>query len=145
MSHSKDKERALDELRILQGIVARHDDISFKIKGWCVTLITGIMLALKSGNFAVSTKSSLILAFGISLLFLWVDVVYRVAEDRAIDRSDEIEKLMRDESEYDGPKIVMTLRKPNTLSDQYKSLKNVRIYLPYLILTMIVIIVSIIK
>ncbi len=138
MSHILRKDVALEELKILQEIIARHDDISFKIKGWCVTLITAIILAIKSGKFSISVSSGLVLLGGISILFLWVDIIYRVAEDRAISRSREVERLIRDHIVYDGPQIAESLSVKTTFMDQMSSLNNIRIYVPYIAISIIV-------
>ena len=142
MPHIVRTEIALEELKILQQIVARHDDLSFKIKGWCVTLVTAIILAIKSDKYSISVSSGLSLLFGISLLFLWIDVIYRVAEDRAISRSRQVERLIRDHIVYDGPKIAESLSVKTTFMNQMRSLNNIRIYVPYISISIIVLAVT---
>lgn len=131
-------EMALEELKVLADIISRHDEISLKIKGWCTTLVTGFLVAMFSGTIQAPLNVSGLLVAVIIVIFLWIDVVFRVAEDRAINRQGEVEKALRGEVQYDGPKIKWSLSTPNTFRDQLRSLNNNRIYLPYVALSIIV-------
>lgn len=134
-------ELALEELKILQEIIARHDDISFKIKGWCLTLNIGILAALYGVSGGNSIQLSKYLIYPSLLLiivfFIWLEAIYRVAMNRAIQRTAKIEKEICENDLKDYPKINAALGKPNKIKDQLKALNNVRIVAPYLIIFII--------
>jgi hypothetical protein len=143
------KELAKDELKILQDIIARHDDISFKIKSWCITLNIGILAAFYGINSTEAIKIPLFLIFPclilIDIFFLWIDAVYRVAMNRAMKRSATIEKQLRKNKLKKYPKINKTFNKPNKLRDQFLALKNIRVTAPYIIILFIDLLVLFIK
>lgn len=120
---------AIEELKLLQAFIGKSDDISLKIKGWSITLSTAYIIALATGK--LTNGHLTLLALLVPLLFLWLDVVFRVAQNRAIRRSSCIEEAIRGEREYDGPRIAKTLSQPNNLREQWQALNNVRMHIPY--------------
>ncbi len=133
---------ALEEYKLLQSIAEAQETLRFKIRGWCVALITALSVAVLSQKIHFSGGQFLSLASVIVLMFLWLDVLYRVAQDRALDRAKVVEKSLQGLIEYDGPKIRDKLSVQNSLADQVHALKNVRIYGPYLLLSAIIILVA---
>ena len=125
---------ALEELKLVQSIIHTQEQMRFKVVGWCIATITGLSVAYLSEKLDLPHTSYFVLSILIILIFLWLDTVHRVAVDRAIMRSGEIEKALRGEAEYDGPKIGESLSLKNGILYQLRSLKNVRVYGPYLAL-----------
>lgn len=133
-----DKEQmALEELKIIQDVIYDQEAIRFKIKGWAVALITAISIAFLSKKINFSSTEYLFTSVGIVLLFFWTDVIHRIAQDRAQKRALNIERFLRGETEYDGPKVSISLSRDNTIKDMLRSAKNVRVYFPYLVLLFI--------
>src|SRR5690606_18624323 len=142
-------ENAWEELKMLQSIIARHDDISFRVKGWCITLNVGVLAAIygvggdsdfKVGGddeFKFSDLATFISLYLVLLFFLWIDAIYRVAMNRAIERASEVEQEIRNNTPKGYPKIGLTLGQKNLIKDQLKTLKNIRVIAPYVIIFVI--------
>ncbi|WP_192348630.1 hypothetical protein [Algoriphagus sp. Y33] len=144
----KRQEIAIEELKLLQTIISRHDDISFKIKGWCITLNIGIITAIygmPDFTFLNSKALALFLLPLANVFFIWVGAIYRVAMNRAIERSTKIEKEIRNNRLKKYPQLNITLGRRNRLKDQLNSLKNIRTTAPYIIIFIIDILAIFIK
>ncbi len=125
---------ALEELKLVQAIINTQEQIRLKIMGWGVATVSAISVAYLSEKLDLPSNSYLALSLVIIGIFLWLDTVHRVAVDRAIERSGEIEECLRKEATYDGPKIGKSISVKNGIPYQLRSLKNVRVYGPYLAL-----------
>lgn len=140
---------ALEELRMLQDIIARHDEISFKLKGWCITLNIGVLAALYGVNegktIDINPVVVFVCLFLAILFFLWLDAIYRVAMDRAIQRTAKIEKQIRKNNFGEYPKINIALGRPNRIRDQINAINNIRVIAPYLIIVIIDLLALILK
>lgn len=134
----------LEELKILQDIASRQEELRVKIRGWCIALLTALSVAALSQEIRISSGQFFFFGCVILVLFLWLDALYRVAQDRAFDRAKVVESVLRGEVNYDGPRIRDSLSEPNSLEGQIKSLRNVRVYSPYAILLIIVTIVALV-
>jgi len=75
-------------------------------------------------------------------LFLWLEVIYSVAGNRAIKRSIEVEGIIRQPAEYKGPQVGASLKRKNTLRSQLEAVNNVRIYVPYFVLLIITVAIA---
>lgn len=138
------KELALEELKILREIAQNQEELRFKIRGWCTALITALSVAFLSKEIKFSGGQFFLISSVVLFLFLWLDVLYRVAQDRAYTRSNIVESFLRGEEEkYEGPKIGSSLSMPNNRVDQLKSLNNIRVYSPYIPLLVLVIIIGV--
>ena len=125
---------ALEELKLVQSIIHNQEQMRVKVVGWCIAIISAISIAYLSKKLELPSNSYFGLSLAIVSIFLWLDTVHRVAVDRAIIRSGEIESFFRKEIEYDGPKIGKSISVKNGIPYQFRSLKNVRVYGPYLVL-----------
>src|SRR5436305_14104265 len=96
---------ALEELKILQSVISKHDDLRSQVLGWCIALVTGLTIAYLSKPVALDRWGFVALSVAIVLLFLWVSVTYKVAQDRAIERARTIESQIRSKTVYDGPLV----------------------------------------
>ncbi len=78
----------IKHLEFIQNIISRLSANSFLIKGWCITLNTGIMaLSLDKNNFVL-----LIVGFPVIIIFwfldsyyLWLEKVFRVLYNNEIE------------------------------------------------------------
>ena len=125
---------ALEEFKLVQSIINNQEQIRVKVVGWCIATISAISVAYLSKKFQFSPGSYFAVSLTIIVIFLWLDTVHRVAVDRAIIRSGEIESFFRKEVDYDGPKIGKSISVKNGIPYQLRSLKNVRVYGPYVAL-----------
>jgi hypothetical protein len=99
------REEALREYYYLQDMIDRFDERSLQVKSWSVTSC-GVAL-----GFGVTENEPLLFcvaALG-SLVFWYLEVLWKVAQGMAIERSNEVELLLLQPSlTYDGPKIGHT-------------------------------------
>ena len=125
---------AWEEVKLLQEIAKNQEDWRFKIRGWAMALVTALSVAAFSSDVRLSGSQYFMLSVVILLVTCWLDVIYRVAQNRALDRAGVVEKHLRGEGDYDGPKITESLSKPSTMAAQLTALTNVRVYGPYVFL-----------
>jgi hypothetical protein len=99
------REEALREYYFVQDLIDRFDERSLKIKSWSVTSC-GVAL-----GFGVAENQPLLFgvaAFG-SLVFWYLEALWKALQAIAIERSKELEKLLSQQHiVYDGPKISQT-------------------------------------
>jgi hypothetical protein len=132
---------ALEELKLLQAVIHKQDDARSHIVGWSVAVVVALTVAYLSDK-GLTGKTYCFLGTVVVLLFLWLDVVHKVAQDRAISRVKAIEKSIRTGTYYIGPCIAGTLTRPNTLYEQCLAARNVRVWAPYATLFLTVLLVS---
>lgn len=105
-------EKALwDELKLIQPIINKFDDITFKIKNWFITLfiaVGSISIYLKypqsssipSVGQSSTRPSLLILNIFLIIIFYFYEVTYRSAHGAFLERCKEVQALLRNEREY---------------------------------------------
>lgn len=132
---------AMEEIKILQSIIARHDDLSIRIKSWCISLNIGLIAAFyginASNQISFNKISMVIILVLLTGFFLWLDTIYRVAMDRAIQRTTEIETEIREHKLSTYPKINISLGMPNRLTNQIRTIRNIRMNTPYIMIIII--------
>ncbi len=80
-----------EELKLLQGIVNKFDDFSFRIKNWFFTVFAAI-----TGYAVVQQKPSLVLlSFGVITIFYFFELTYRITHADFLSRLREIQELLR--------------------------------------------------
>ena len=128
------EELAVEELKLAQAAIHKQDDLRFKIIGWCVIFFTGLTVAFLSEDMPVGKSIYLVVgAVGI-VAFGILDVLHKVAQDRAIKRYQCIEEGLRTVCTYDGPCLGDRLAEKVTPSALWKASKNARVFGPYLAL-----------
>ena len=99
------REEALREYYHMQELIDRFDERSLKIKSWSVTSC-GVAL-----GFGVTEHQPLLFAVAAlgSLVFWYLEVLWKVMQGMIIERSNDLETLLCQPSlTYDGPKIGHT-------------------------------------
>src|SRR5690349_24750348 len=109
---------ALEELKFLQDSIARQEGLRLQFRGWNIALLTALTAAFLANNSPLSKGKYMAVSIGLSLLFFWLETVHRVAENRAIKRSNEVEAALRAEIDYDGPRIGRSMSRANNLNEQ---------------------------
>jgi hypothetical protein len=80
-----------EELKLLQGIVNKFDDFSFRIKNWFFTVFAAI-----TGYAVVQQKPSLVLlSFGVIAMFYLFELTYRATHSDFLSRLREVQELLR--------------------------------------------------
>jgi hypothetical protein len=124
-------ENARFEIERLQDIVARHEEHTFKIRGWLYTVLGALTVSLYTESIALAPLAFSELCIVTIALFLAWELVQRSPKRKAIDRVRDVEKMIRLDSTYDGPKIADTF-----INFKYNPLTEFKIslvWLPYLV------------
>ena len=110
MSEENSKEFAFKELELLQNAIERVENIRLKFRGWYIGLLTGLTVAFYSSSPIKLTRIEYISACVLlTVIFFFIEAGYRIPETRAINRSNEVETMIR-EGNYKGPKIGESMR-----------------------------------
>lgn len=112
---------AIEELRQLQLIIGRQDELKARTKSIAVAMFSALTVGFVSKHpLGIGSWEYLALSILIALLFLGVESVYGATEIEAENRVSKIESFLRgDEMEYDGPMISASLVVEYTF-DQFK-------------------------
>lgn len=133
---------ALDELRILAGIIERKEAVRFRQRNWVITAVSGLSIALFSKGVNVTPGEYAAVAMATIVIFWLMETVYQHVEDRAIQRSRNLEEILREGRPYDGPLISESLS-PRSLQEQQtyvaKTFLAPRVASPYLALIVLVV------
>lgn len=95
-----------DELRLLQPIIDKFDDFTFKIKSWFITTIVAI-----TGIAIGKEPAFLWLNFLVALIFYSFEVTYRAAHAAFLEWGREIQRILRGESGPEDSEIGPQLDK----------------------------------
>jgi len=103
-------ELALEEIKLLQEVIGRHEGHAMRVKGLFFVIIAGLTAAI----YAEGLSGSRLLMFSgtivLTLLFMVWELYHRAISQHAITRAGEVEEQLRQQAEYDGPKIGFSLR-----------------------------------
>ena len=101
-------ETARFEIERLQDIIARHEEHTFKIRGWLYTVLGALTVSLYTTAIGLEPLPFAELAgLTILLFFVW-ELVQRGPKRNAIERVRAIEEMIRTDKTYDGPLIADT-------------------------------------
>jgi hypothetical protein len=117
-------EIALEELKMLQAIIARQDEFKMKTKSWAVTVLAAITTLYLTGRPPLKDLHFVVLSVLIVFAFLLVEGIYGATEALAENRVRKVEDVLRtsDPQSYDGPMIFDSLREKVTLRGVLKSI-----------------------
>jgi hypothetical protein len=132
---------AIEEMKLLSSIIGRIENSIYKQKGWLLTLVTGLSLALLKDEPFISKQQYLFISILITILFLIVDGIQRVPVHRAILRSRDVETSLRENKNFDSPLISASLRKGNDIKDAFEMIRGIRVYFTYLAVILFILII----
>ena len=89
------KDNLWEELKLLQSKIDKIDDFTFRIKNWFIT----IFIALTGYSIGYKKTKLLILNIFLILIFYVYEVTYRMVNKAFLERSREIEKILREGKE----------------------------------------------
>ena len=137
---------AIEEWKVLQGAIQNQLKAVLRIRGWGFALITAIAFGYVGTRFEITQLQYLVLSLGVAVLFLWMELPHRVVQYLAIQRSIEVERMLRGEADYDGPRLSEALEQASNIRKNLKLsiqvVSNALIYLPFSILILVVILIS---
>jgi hypothetical protein len=124
-------QRAVEEWKLLQAIIARQEDLVFKIRGYNYALLTAFSAGIIGGKLPISGWLFLGIGWGLGIAFLWMELAQRVGLKRAVERSKNVESSLASSSGYDGPLLAATLTNAVGMKEMLKPLfKNEMIWVP---------------
>ena len=104
---------AIEEWKLLNSVIARLEDVEYKIRSWLIALITGLAVALYSNKIDLPVLGFAIITILLIVIFAWMDLIHRIPKRYAIDRAKEVEKILKGENAiYDGPLMSKSLSEP---------------------------------
>ncbi len=140
---SLDLKVAFEEFRALQTIIGNHETLFDRVRGWCMTLVVAMSIAYLTKDVELAAMSYIVLSWFIIFFFAFIEAVHRVAHARAMQRSEEVEAILTKRgADYDGPKIRITLKANSDLPSILKSFHNIRFWVIWGSLFLIVLVVS---
>lgn len=120
-----DKETAhnlWEELKLLQPIIDKFDDVTFKIKNWFIT----IFIAVSGYSIAKNKPELQLLIIFLVLIFYFYEITYRTAHKAFLARCREIQAVLRSERDFSdqdkGPNMEKYLFKTDKLAKDSKLL-----------------------
>lgn len=137
------KEIALEELKILEEKITRHANLAFQTRSWLFALITALVVGLLDEKANLNGIRFLLIAFVLTLTFLWMELIQRIPQKQSMVRVSEIEKALRGETDYDGPKISKSLSMGGSFSHYWKVFSP-PILIPYFSIIIIITFLAII-
>lgn len=144
MNDEYKRSSAIEELKILSSIIGRIENAIYQRQGWLLTLITGLTLALLKDNPFICKQQFLAISIPITIVFYIADIVQRVPVHRAILRSENVEKSLRENNNFDSPLISKSLSEGNNIKDFLKIAHKLRVYAPYLGIIAVIVIIYLI-
>jgi hypothetical protein len=103
-------ELALEEIKLLQEIIGRHEGHAMRAKGLFFVIIAGLTAAIYAEGLSGSRPLMFAGAIVLTFLFMVWELYHRAISQHAITRAGEVEEQLRLFAEYDGPKIGLSLR-----------------------------------
>jgi len=146
----KQQTYALEEWKLTSDVIGRLEQGIYRRQGWLYALVTALMVAFLKDNPLLCKDQFLILAIGITILFLVSEIIQRVPLHRAIKRSKTIERFLQTNKKYRGPLLSESLAGPKlkSLRAWYRAfgevcqfLRRIRVWSPYAILVVLILLV----
>lgn len=142
-----DQGRAMDEIKILQGIIADQEGNRLKLRNWGISLLSILTVAFLSEDaLRIHPLSYFVIAMAFVGLFYLLEIYHAVAEYRAMDRSRAVEDCLRQRRRaYHGPLIGISLIQRFKKGELKKIARLRRIYLPYLVMSSVILLTIVLK
>lgn len=133
---------AFEELKILSSIIGRIENTIHQRLAWLLTLITGLTLSLLKEDPLISGGQFVVLSIFATVAFWVADGIQRVPVHRAIERSKQVEKSLRDNQGFNSPLITDSLSKGRMNKGEFKKVAyRSRVIAPYLATGAVVVII----
>ncbi len=106
-------EMAIEEWKLLNGIIGRLEEVEYKIRSWLFPLLTALAVALYFKQDEIPKIVFPLIATFLIFVFMAIELIHRPPKHKAIIRAGKIEEFLRDPTKkvYDGPKITESLSK----------------------------------
>jgi hypothetical protein len=104
---------AIEEIKILSSIIGRIENAIHQRLAWLFALITGLTLALMKNPPIIRKNQFFAISFAVTIVFWIADAIQRVPVHRAIERSREVERSLRDNQYVNCPLISDSLSNGN--------------------------------
>ena len=135
-------EVALEEWKLLDGVIARLEDVEYKIRSWLFPLLTALAVApVYSVDVDVPEWFFLAVSLILVAAFMAIELIHRLPKRQAINRARDVEEFLRGKKAvYDGPKMTISLttsRRPVVWSESWRMIKHGP-YIPLVALVLLV-------
>ena len=134
---------ANEELKRAENVISNYESSILKRHGWMISAIIGISYARIKNEPYLTPGLYLALGLLTVLLFWSTEMFLRAPHNRAILRMQEIENALRNGRGYYGPTLSDALGGKIPYEAEYKYLFRVRVFMPYLIATMSILLISV--
>lgn len=127
---------ALEERKIIQNIIHNQEEIRMKLVGWCITIVSGFIIAFHSNKIAISGTKFGLFTLLVVIVFLILDITNRSVFYKMLKRSKTVEKMIQNgASKYDGFKIEESMAEP---MEKKNVVYDFRLFSPYIALIIII-------
>jgi hypothetical protein len=129
------EEVALEEMSMLQEVIARHEKHAFAVKAFLAAVLTGLATLVFSLKIPVDLSMVTWLGLAAVAGFGTWATAHKIVCGKAIRRSAEVERFLRSPGTviYDGPKIGESLAKSNTLEQSWTSARHLTNSVPLIL------------
>jgi hypothetical protein len=131
-------EMAIEEWKALSSLIERLENNEFQMRNWLLGLLTGLAVVMFSEKILLPWQAFLGIGVIVVAIFMLMDLVHRMPKRYAIIRSKEVERCLRGELEYDGPRLTS----PSILSKRpgkWKEFRRMWENTPYKFLLLLVV------
>jgi hypothetical protein len=141
----KPDKRAMEEWKQLEQITGRYETQEYQVRGWLFVLLSVLGAALLAERSKISGP-----VFGVvGGCLVWVscsmELVIRIPKRKAFKRVAEIEKALRGEVPYDGPRMSLALGTSEPIGPQMLAqFLKLRVWSFYATVFVIVILIGIV-
>jgi len=132
---------AIEEMKILSSIVGRIETSIYQKQGWLFTMITGLAVVLLKDNPVLCKGQFVIISVIATVIFYIADIIQRVPVHRAIIRTKQVEKALRENQVLDSPLVSDSLSKGKDLKDLFDTGRRFRVWAPYFLIIGVIIVI----
>lgn len=136
----------MEEWKQLETCIGRYEGQEFQVRGWLFVILGVFGAAL----FAEKSKLSgpVFATFGGILVWVYcyMELIIRIPKRKAYKRVGEIEKALRGEVPYDGPRMSLALSAEGTKWEMaWAEFRKLRVWSFYLSVFIVVVVVGILS